>query len=70
MSKPAVACSPDDGYDKALHLMEQHRIKRVPVADNSGRVVGVISQFDVALRIRNRQKTAEVVESVCQPDAA
>ena len=70
MSKPAVACSPDDGYDKALQLMEQHRIKRLTVVDNSGRVVGVISQFDVALRIRDRQKTAEVLESVCQPDAA
>lgn len=66
MSKPAIACSPDDGYDQALALMGKHRIKRVPVVDNSGRVVGVISQFDVALRIRDRQKTAEVVESVCQ----
>jgi CBS domain-containing protein len=70
MSKPAIACSPDDGYDQALELMEKHRIKRVAVVDNSGRVVGVISQSDVALRIRDRQKTAEVVESVCQPDAA
>jgi CBS domain-containing protein len=70
ISKPAVTCSPDDSYDEALHLMEKHRVKRVPVVDNSGRVVGVISQFDVALRIRDRQKTAEVVESVCQPDPA
>jgi len=70
MSKPVIACSPDDSYDQALELMEKHRIKRVPVADDTGRVVGVISQSDVALRIRDRQKTAEVVESVCQPDAA
>jgi len=70
VSKPVIACSPDDGYDQALELMEKHKIKRVPVVDNSGRVVGVISQSDVALRVRDRQKTAEVVESVCQPDIA
>jgi CBS domain-containing protein len=70
MSKPAIACSPDDGYERALELMEKHRIKRVAVTDDSGRVVGMISQFDVALRIRDRQKTAEVVESICQPDPA
>lgn len=70
MSTPAITCSPDDSYDEALQLMEKHRIKRVPVVDHSGRVVGVISQSDVALRIRDRRKTAEVVESVCQPDAA
>jgi len=67
MSKPVLACSPDDSYDEALSLMEKHRIKRVPVVDNSGRVVGMISQGDVALRVRDRQKTAEVVESICQP---
>lgn len=70
LSRPVIACSPDDGYDQALELMEKNRIKRVPVVDNAGRVVGIISQFDVALRIRDRQKTAEVVESICQPDAA
>jgi len=67
MSKPVLACSPDDSYDEAFSLMEKHRIKRVPVVDNSGRVVGMISQGDVALRVRDRQKTAEVVESICQP---
>ncbi|MGA2714881.1 MAG: CBS domain-containing protein [Bryobacteraceae bacterium] len=70
MSRPVIACSPDDGYDEALKLMETHKVKRVPVVDNSGRVVGMISQGDVALRIRDRQKTAEVVESICQPDLA
>lgn len=70
MSKPPISCSPDDGFDRALELMEKHRIRRIPVVDDSGRVVGVISEADVALRVRDRQKTAEVVESVCQPDAA
>ena len=70
ISKPAVTCSPDDVYDEALRLMEQHRVKRVPVVDNSGRVVGVISEADVALRVRDRRKTAEVVESISQPDPA
>jgi hypothetical protein len=31
-------------------------------------VVGVISEADVALRIQDRQRLAEVVGSVCQPD--
>jgi CBS domain-containing protein len=70
MSKPAVACSPDDGFDRALELMEQHRIRRIALTDKFGRVVGVISGSDVALRIRDRAKTAEVVESVCQPNPA
>jgi CBS domain-containing protein len=68
MSRPVVTCSPDDGYEKALDLMERHRIKRIPEVDKSGRVVGMISQADVALRVPDEKKTAEVVKSIAQPN--
>ncbi len=53
MSKPAILCSPDDGCEAAPDLMEKHRIRRVFVTDQSGRVVGVIAESDVALRLRS-----------------
>lgn len=67
MSKPAIQCSPDDAYEKALDLMEQHRIKRVMITDNSKRVVGVIAESDVALRVHDERKMGEVVAAVTQP---
>jgi len=68
MSRPVVTCSPDDRYQKALDLMERHQIKRIPAIDNSGRVVGMISEADVALRVGDEKKTAEVVSSISQPN--
>ncbi len=68
LTEPAVTCSPDDGYEKAVDLMEQHRIKRVVVVDDSRQVVGVITESDIALRLRDRRKTGEVVECISQPD--
>lgn len=68
MSKPAIQCSPDDEYQKALDLMEQHGIKRMIVTDNSKRAVGVIAESDIALRVRDERKTGEVVAAVSQPD--
>lgn len=70
MSKPAIHCSPDDDWERALELMSKHRIRRVFVTDNSGRVVGVIAESDVALRLRIPQRTGEVVACVSQPDPA
>ena len=67
MSHPVVACSPDDPYEKALELMERHQIKRVPAVDKLGRVVGMISEADVALRVGDARKTAELAKSLCQP---
>ena len=67
MSSPVITCSPDDEYQKALDLMEQHQIKRIPAIDNSGHVVGMISEADVALRIPDEKKIEELVRSIVQP---
>lgn len=67
MSRPVVTCSPDDDYQVPLDLMERHQLKRIPAVDKAGRVVGMISQADVALRIPDQEKVAEVVHSLVQP---
>ena len=70
MSHNLVFCSPDDDCDEALRLMEKHRIRRIPAVDRSGRVVGIISQGDLALRMHDAIKTAEVVTEVSRPGHA
>ncbi len=70
MSKPAIRCSPDDEYERAIELMEEHRIRRVLVTDNFERVVGVIAESDIALRLHDLGKTGELVTAVTQPDPA
>lgn len=70
MSHPAIYCSPDDDYERALDLMEKNRIRRVLIVDNAKRIVGVIAESDVALRLRDERKTGEVVFAVAQPDPA
>jgi CBS domain-containing protein len=69
MSRPVVTCSPDDPCKRALDLMERYQVKRIPAVDRLGRVVGMISEADVALRVGDASKTAEVVSSICQPSA-
>lgn len=67
MSHPVVTCSPDDDYGVALNLMERHQLKRIPAVDRFDRVVGMISQADIALRIHDAAKIAEVISSIAQP---
>jgi CBS domain-containing protein len=64
MSRPPIVCSPDEPYEHALHTMERNRIRRVPVVDRTGRVVGIVSLADVAIRVRNRTQTAHVVQEI------
>jgi CBS domain-containing protein len=47
MTKPAVAIGPHESVAAAARQMHDHRVKRLPVVDNGGRLVGIISRVDV-----------------------
>lgn len=67
MSRPVVTCSPDDSYRKVMELMEQNRLRRIPQIDRTGRVVGLTSQADIAVRVHDEATTAEVVVEISRP---
>jgi CBS domain-containing protein len=47
MTHPAVTVSPDASITHAARLMDDHRVKRLPVIDSEGRLVGVVSRCDL-----------------------
>jgi CBS domain-containing protein len=47
MTHPAVTVMPDDSVEQAARLMYTLRLKRLPVIDHSGALVGIISRTDV-----------------------
>lgn len=47
-SDDPVTVGPDDELDRAVHLMREHAVRRMPVVDGA-HLVGVISLGDVAL---------------------
>jgi len=47
MTAPAVTTGPDVTAAAAARLMQLHRIKRLPVVDSDGRLVGIVSRRDL-----------------------
>ena len=47
MSAPAITVRPDASLAEAARLMDGARVKRLPVVDEAGRVVGVVSRGDL-----------------------
>ncbi len=47
MTHPAVTVAPDDTIARAAQLMYSQKVKRLPVTDAEGRLVGIISRADV-----------------------
>jgi CBS domain-containing protein len=66
MSSPVITVREDASISECLNLMEQHKIRRVPVVGNLGEVVGMVAQADVALRL-SEERAADVVKEVSEP---
>ena len=47
MTSPAVVVRPDQDTLEAARLLEQRRIKRLPVVDERNRLVGIITRADI-----------------------
>ena len=62
-SRDVVTLDPQQDLDEALRLMAQHQVRRLPVVEEDGRLVGVVAQADVAQQADER-KTGEVVEQI------
>ncbi len=63
MSKAVAYCFDDDNLTTAIQLMEQNRIRRIPVVDHHEHLVGILSVTDIARQAPHRL-TAEVLEAV------
>lgn len=64
-STDLVTIDPERSLDEALRLMAQHQVRRLPVVEEDGRLVGVLAQADVARHGEDRE-TGQVVEQISQ----
>ena len=62
-STELVTVEPQQDLYEALRLMAKHQVRRLPVVEENGRLVGVVAQADVA-RHASDEKTGEVVEEI------
>jgi malate dehydrogenase (oxaloacetate-decarboxylating) len=66
MTRKLVTCRADDDVENAMKAMADYQLRRIPVVDQDGKLIGIIAQADVATRIDAPEKTAEVVREISQ----
>lgn len=55
MSRQLYACSPDDTLQRAMGIMADKQVRRLPVIDGEGKLLGVLALADVAIYLAHRQ---------------
>jgi len=62
-SRELVTIDPRQDLDEALRLMARHQIRRLPVVEEDGRLVGIVAQADIARNASDTQ-TGDLVEDI------
>jgi len=64
-STDLVTVDPQQDFEEAVRLMAEHQVRRLPVVEEDGRLVGIIAQADVAQEGDDRQ-TGQVVQEISE----
>ena len=64
-SKDLVTVDPQQSLEEAARLMAEHQVRRLPVVEEDGRLVGVLAQADVA-QAGHDTLTGDVVQKISQ----
>ena len=66
MSSNVRSVGPDATSDEVLTAMREAQVRRVPVVEDGGRLVGIIAQADIATEGVGDRKVGETVEQISE----
>ena len=57
----------DDSVDKAVKIMSEHQVRRLPVVDRDKRLVGIVALGDFAVDVAQLRPAAEALSEISKP---
>ena len=66
MTAGASTCKSSDSVKDVMALMGREQVRRVPIVDDRGELVGIIAQADIVLE-GDDERAEETIEKISQP---
>lgn len=67
MTGNVSTCKADENIDKVMTLMAKEQVRRIPIVDERGDLVGIVSQADIVLEAGDEMKAEQTVEQISRP---
>jgi len=67
MTEKVSTAKPDENVDRVMNLMAEEQVRRIPIVDERGDLVGVVSQADIVLEAGDSLKAEKTVEKISRP---
>lgn len=62
-----ATCKLNDDVDSVMDAMRTEKVRRIPIVDERGSLVGIVAQSDVLRKTRDTHKAGETVEEISEP---
>lgn len=66
-STKLATCRENDDVDRAMDAMRTEQVRRIPIVDERGSLVGIVAQADIVRKTKNDAKAEDTVEQISQP---
>jgi len=67
MTDNVSTCKADKDVDHVMSLMAEEQVRRIPIVDERGNLVGIVSQADIVLESGDGKKAEKTVEQISRP---
>ena len=67
MSRDVLSVREDDDIQTAAQVMADRQVRRLPVLDRQGKLIGILSMADLAVDSGDSHATEKAIEGVSQP---
>lgn len=62
-----ATCGPSDDVDRVMETMSREQVRRIPIVDERGSLVGIVAQADIVRKADDR-KAEDTVEKISRPN--
>jgi len=67
MTSDVRTTAPTNSVKEVMDLMGSEQVRRVPVVDERGALVGIIAQADIVLEAKDNKEAEKTIEKISQP---
>jgi CBS domain-containing protein len=62
-----ATCTADDDVDDAMQAMAIEQVRRIPIVDERGTLIGIVAQADIVRKAHDAGRAKETVQQISEP---
>lgn len=67
MTEHVTTANPNSDLSDVMDIMGKEQVRRIPIVDERGELVGVVAQADLVLHAKDDKKAERTIEEISQP---